>query len=236
MARTGSNLPQAIGSLPADWPSLRSVVEARLPAHFFDHRPPRVRVLVRDRVPQGVGAAARAWNGRLQDTLDGLRAEWAAGAVRLAGRPDSETAALDVISLSHEARLRARLDWTRGTVVIHRGRMAPGGEWAPLAWFGVRVLVAPPAEATAATSRPPGATTAVLPASAPVSPRESVQATRTELERRWEAHEALCSGVGRQAAALRAWLHDKWPTASLPRAASIENAIRGRFKEMTAPE
>ena len=45
LATTGSSLPQPIAVSPAEWPTLRTVVEARLPSGFFDRRPPYVLVV-----------------------------------------------------------------------------------------------------------------------------------------------------------------------------------------------
>ena len=45
-----------------------------------------------------------------------------------------------------------------------------------------------------------------------------------------------CATEWAQAATLLAWLGDAWPKAPVPKAGSVTNAIRGRFKEMTAAE
>lgn len=238
MVTTGQNLPQPVAGPPAEWPTLRTVIEARLPAGFPDHLPLRRRVVTFGGGPRGNSDAAWAWNDQLRRALDRVRGEWAAGAIHFAGRATSELAPLRVIDLPHDARLRARLDRTRGTVVLSRGRVGPGGEWVPLVWFDVRAMTAPPAEAIAADSLPAdtvAGATDVLPASPPAGTNSTVDepfgvraamtAILKEYRRRQQAGE-LRGGIGEQAAALWAWMHETRPDARLPTTGSIENAMR----------
>jgi hypothetical protein len=189
--------------------------------------------------PPGGREGRRAWDDRLRTARDGVRADWAADTIRLAGRPDSEAAPIEVINLSREAKLHARLGWVRGTVTLPRGRVGPGGEWASLVWFDVRGMTAPPAEAPATTSPPADAvasTTAALPPVTVTTVVESMRRIWDELDRRGKAGEPLCNQLRKQAAALLIWLSKSDPTAPAPALRSVENAIRGRFKKMTASE